>query len=355
MALGPARCATGVAQMGARSFAGRPAAPHRRLLETRSCPLHLFPILTCDAKSPLPNVLARAGRDRLAHRRNPGRRCLAHQRHRPTRPPPPGEHRPRQRRSRASIACLPQRARRRDCPRGRLNLPRRSRCPRVVAAFAGTAAGAESRPVHLDDLGVYGEEVADFAAAHPGRVRTVVLLVTPPKLTDRGYHSRTGIVARAWIILPARQAGTRSSQGMPTGSGLGSCAATSWTICWTRPCAAMEPRSSVSPRRWKPTKPPITEASSARARLPGRHGRLLPGNSISRHGSNRKAGRLCKSAPGSEAVYRPDPGARQHRFARFIPTASRAAASLERVDECRRTPNQSPPVLPDVFFPAAAI
>jgi hypothetical protein len=36
------------------------------------------------------------------------------------------------------------------------------------------------------DVSVYGEEVADFAAAHPGQLRAVVLLVTPAKLAGWG-------------------------------------------------------------------------------------------------------------------------------------------------------------------------
>jgi hypothetical protein len=36
------------------------------------------------------------------------------------------------------------------------------------------------------DLGVYGEEVADFVAAHPGQVSAVVLLVSPSKLSGMG-------------------------------------------------------------------------------------------------------------------------------------------------------------------------
>lgn len=39
------------------------------------------------------------------------------------------------------------------------------------------------------DLGVYGQEVADFATAHPGQVRAVVLLVSPAKLGGMAQDS----------------------------------------------------------------------------------------------------------------------------------------------------------------------
>ncbi len=58
---------------------------------------------------------------------------------------------------------------------------------------AGLSRQLEGRPRVLSlamfiwlDMGVYGQAVSNFAAAHPGHVRTVVLLVSPAKLANPG-------------------------------------------------------------------------------------------------------------------------------------------------------------------------